>query len=346
MVLGLRWCLVLSCLFCLIEQSDSEAQETPQVVISAANAGNLHMTVGVAKRASQIRRGPGLHQLTLLDWNRNIEVVEESSFATVPAMSGPHKPIDIALSSDGKFAIWTARDQTYYTLDCLAENRSIRIEIGHDPGHAAIDSEGRLIAIGQTLWDPKTEGAGHSVMRLYDIDGHLLRELPPVKAGALTPVFSPNGKLLAVGNRNDVTRLYSTDSGQLLHTLDKQMSQDLAFSPDGKKLAVGYVNGEVGLWDVSTGNLIVEKPAGCKEVLSLDWNPQGDVLATCGNDGKTSLWSGNSLEHLWSADIGRVVLQVRFTSDGTRLLTSSATDAYAKENRTVSAWEVSGVAEK
>src|SRR5690606_27107747 len=111
----------------------------------------------------------------------------------------------------------------------------------------------------------------------------------------LWPVFSPDGKTLAVGNRNHETRLFETATGKLLFILPKKMSQQLAFSPDGKTLAVGYVNGGVALWSVATGNLLRESGAAVEEVYTVAWSPKGDVLATAGLSGKIVLWEPTKL---------------------------------------------------
>lgn len=335
-----RWCLALGWLCYSLWPTICDAQEQSPATISVNNAAHLQRISTHPKRASLILRGPGNGQLTFLDWNRKVEVVDELSLTPVPVFAAERRPIDIALCGAGDFVVWTERDQTSYTLESFSDRNSIQIEIGDDPGHAAVSPDGKLIAIGQTLWDPKTEGAGRSLMRLYDRSGRVVRELEACEAGALSPVFSPDGKVLAVGNRNGAMRLFEINSGKLLQVLEKEMTHEIAFSPDGTLLAAGYVDGSVALWHVSTGELLNTKLSGCKEVLSLDWSPQGDVLATCGNDGKTVLWNTANLEELWSVEIARVVLQVRFTSDGTRLLCSSATDAYAKEGRMISVWAV------
>ncbi|MFO1003070.1 MAG: hypothetical protein U0936_22280 [Planctomycetaceae bacterium] len=340
MMLSSRWCLVLGWLCCSLWPTISDAQEPSLAIISVNNAAHLQRISTLPKRASLILRGPERGQLTLLDWNRKVEVVDELSLTSIPVLAAERRPIDIALCPAGDFVVWTERDQTSYTVESFSDRTSIQIEVGDDPGHAAVSPDGKLIAIGQTLWDPKTEGAGSSRMRLYDKSGTVVREFESCEPGALSPVFSPDGKVLAVGNRNGVTRMFEISSGKLLHVMDKEMTHAIAFSPDGTKLAAGYVDGSVALWNVSTGELLNSKPSGCREVLSLDWSPQGDVLATCGHDGKTVLWNTTNLEELWSVDIARVVLQVRFTSDGTRLLSSSATDAYAKEGRMISVWTV------
>ena len=135
-------------------------------------------------------------------------------------------------------------------------------------------------------------------------------------------MFRPDGKVLAVGNRNHETRLYEAATGKLLHTLGKAQTQGLKFSPDGKVLAVGYVDGEVGLWDVGTGKLARSAPARVKEVYEVDWTPKGDVLVTAGREGKIVLWDPRDLTALRELESPEWVIQARFSPDGTRLWTA------------------------
>ncbi len=155
----------------------------------------------------------------------------------------------------------------------------------------------------------------------------------------MRPVFSPDGKLLAVGNRNFETRLFDVATGKQLHKFPKRMTHEIAFSPDGKTIAAGYVDGTVALWDVATGKLRHSKPSGAKEIYSVDWNPRGDLLATGGRQGKILLWDPTSLAVVKELDEMTFAMQVRFTQDGTRLLTSG-TPVYDRKDYRFTVWTV------
>jgi WD40 repeat protein len=319
--------------------SAAPAPERIITPISAKNAADIQSITELNKRAHRITRGPGKNELTFLDWGNGVEVVD-NNFRTVRTLTKDKLPIDFATTPEGKFQAWTERGTKTYTVLETATSKSFDIEFNGDPGAAAFSPDGKLIAIGDTLWDRRVPGASYSEMKLFDIAGKLVRTLEKSGPGGLTPVFSPDGKTLAVGNRNHETFVFEVASGKLLHTLDKKMTQEIAFSPDGETLAAGYVDGTVGLWDVATGKMLQSDATGGKEVYSVDWSPKGDVLVTAGREGKIVLWETQRLTKLKELDAPIWVISVKFTADGTRLLSSSSSDLGGKDDRKVAVWGV------
>ena len=67
--------------------------------------------------------------------------------------------------------------------------------------------------------------------------------------------------------------------------------QAVAFSPDGKILAAGYGQGITRLWDVDTQRQIGEPIAtGSDEIDSIEFSPDGKTLLTGSWDGTARLW--------------------------------------------------------
>jgi WD40 repeat protein len=310
-----------------------------QPVISTANAGQVRSVAEFPIHAYRIRRGPGPGELTIFDFNGPVEVVDDQRFASLRKLAEGAKGVDFAATGDGRYSAWQERGKTAYKLQDASSGKVIEIEVGASAGNAAFSPDGKLLAIGNTAWDPMVEGAGFSEMRLYDLSGKLVRTLEKSGAGGLTPVFSASGKLLAVGNRNHQTRIFEVETGKLLHTLDRKMTQEIAFSPDDKLLAAGYVDGMVMLWDMDTGQPRRATVSGCDEIYSVDWSPAGDVLATSGRRGNIVLWD-KELGKLKELGAPLWVIQARFTADGKGLLTSSAADLTAKTDRKITVWSV------
>jgi WD40 repeat protein len=100
-----------------------------------------------------------------------------------------------------------------------------------------------------TYGDPLPEGA---IARLGTV-----RSQPA--SGAHCVAYSPDGKTLATGDRDDVIRFRDSTTGkETLQLAGHQGTvRSLAFSPDGKLLASASNDGTVRLWDVASG-----RPAG------------------------------------------------------------------------------------
>ena len=65
----------------------------------------------------------------------------------------------------------------------------------------------------------------------------------------------------------------------------------LAFNPDGKRLASGSTDGTVKVWDLTAGAVLRTFQVG-NNVSSVDWHPDGDLLAAGIGDGHgVYVWS-------------------------------------------------------
>jgi WD40 repeat protein/tRNA A-37 threonylcarbamoyl transferase component Bud32 len=103
--------------------------------------------------------------------------------------------------------------------------------------------------------------------------------------------FSPDGKLLAAGDRGRRVRLFDLASGRVVRTLRIEAGPYwLAFSPDGRSLAVsGASQPFVAILDTQTGQTR-ERLSYPATVPCLAWHPGGRLLAAACNDMTVRLW--------------------------------------------------------
>jgi WD40 repeat protein len=134
---------------------------------------------------------------------------------------------------------------------------------------------------------------------------------------------------------NSTTSIFDPVSGKLLRELPKIMSQGLKFDPTGRTLAVSYVDAGLALWNAETGELLRSMQTRGNELYAVDWSPAGDVLATSGLGAAITLWDPRDLSILKELDAPEWVIQVRFSPDGTRLLTSGGSATPPKDQRVV-----------
>lgn len=150
--------------------------------------------------------------------------------------------------------------------------------------------------------------------------------LPPVTA----LVFSPDGKILAVGGYRAVT-LWSLPTGKALTAITHLPGpvQGLAFRPDGAQIAVAGgapgASGEVEVFDTGTFAKVGPTLEGHSDVvMSVAWSADGKWLATGSQDKTARLWQwpgGKELKVF--KDHSDAVTRVCFSSDGKSLYTAS-----------------------
>jgi WD40 repeat protein len=311
-------------------------RELPKAVISPENAERLVKIDELKRDVWRIVWMPRQRQVAFLSWQQPVEILEIDSFKQSRLIGEGHKPIQFAISNDGKNAAWSDNSTMVHVLDSKS-GKTLTVDTMTSQASIAFSPDGETFATGgygthAKLWKTKT---GELV--------HLLGPLPEDRLvkGGLTVVFSPDGKTLAVGNRNSVTRLFDVKTGNLLHKLANQMSHELKFSPDNRELAIVHVDGSIGIWDASNGNLLRSCNTKAEELYSLDWSPKGDMLATSGKKAKITLWDSRSLKMLKELDSPDWVIQVRFSPDGTRLVSSGGTILRSPE-RKVTIWGMTG----
>jgi WD40 repeat protein len=155
-------------------------------------------------------------------------------------------------------------------------------------------------------------------------------------ASILSVAFSPDGRLLAIGDSNNNIYFWQVGDGKQLLTCKGHNSwvRSLSFSPDGKFLASASDDQTVKLWDVYTGECLKTLQEHTSQVRSVVFSPKGKTLASSSEDQSLKLWdvhTGQCTQTLCSHNSR--VRSVAFSPDGQTL-------ASASDDRTVKLWNV------
>ncbi len=249
--------------------------------------------------------------------------VPEVPFVVLGGHTGP--VCSAVFSPDGKKVLTGSEDCTARIWDvgsgkCLHELKGHRFQVRD----VAFFPDGKNVftssADNARIWNSET---GEALQRL------VADRVAIVRFTAL----SPDGKRVAMGCGDKTTRIWDTDSGKELHRLaHASEAHFVAFSPDGKQL-VTLAKSDVRIWDTDTGDELHKLEERSKLIRFAAFSPDGKkiVLAgldeAVGNSGReesAQIWGVASEKALYRlVGHGNWIASVSFSSDGTRIVTSS-----------------------
>ena len=117
-------------------------------------------------------------------------------------------------------------------------------------------------------------------------------------------MFSPDSKIIAAGSDDKTLRLWSADTGKLLHTLSGHTDDvnSVAFSPDGNIIASASWDSNLRLWNVNMGKLL-------RTLITLDHNHIYSVAYS--PDGRTIASYDGFVIILWDVQTGQILRKFR-----------------------------------
>ena len=298
--------------------------------LSAAHASR---TAAIAFSPDSLRLATADAEGTIKIWN-DVPKLNSRSTASLTLKGHQGAISSIAFSSDGRRLITTSADQTARVWDLENAGAAIqRLEVASNSDGVDVDysPDGQLIAAAIPA---------SSTVRLWDAGtGKVVRDLTPDQPAVVYSVaFSPtDSRLLAVGYAGtsevilwdidagtELARLPgTTDLPGFVSSANNSPVGALAFSPDGKHLVAGFglknmlmstaAPSPLKVWDVASRKLIRRLNGHTGYCVSLDFSPDGTLLASGSRDGTAILWSTRTwkpIHTLTNPDLDSVFEQV------------------------------------
>ena len=188
----------------------------------------------------------------------------------------------LKFSPNGRFLASTGNDTTIRIWN-LEEDREVVTLRGHQAEvfSLAFSPDGKTLV----------SGGEDSTVRFWDVDRQVVIASFKNHQGRISSVdFSPDGKTAASANSDGTVRIWSLARENLVKTvsLDNYKVYSLAYCPDGRSLAIGtFFPGiaPVFSYDIETAEIAAKLTSHGGRVKSIDFSPDGKLLASCGDDG-------------------------------------------------------------
>lgn len=143
----------------------------------------------------------------------------------------------------------------------------------------------------------------------------------------VSSTFHPASSLLIVGFSNGVFGLWEMPSFTNVHTLSVSQEKitSVAINPSGEWLAFGASKlGQLLVWEWQSESYVLKQQGHYFDMNTLAYSPDGQQVATGGDDGKVKLWNASSgFCFVTFSDHSSSISAVEFAKQGTVIFSAS-----------------------
>jgi WD40 repeat protein/tRNA A-37 threonylcarbamoyl transferase component Bud32 len=239
----------------------------------------------------------------------------------------------VAVSSDGKMIATGSWDSTVKLWNPDGQKLQQLQQLGifsYNVNDVSFSPDGKTIATGSDDIDKS--------VKLWSVDGKILRTFKAHSSGVSSLSFSPDGKTIATASSDNTAKLWNLD-GKELRTLKGHTGSfsgliSVSFSPDGKIVATGGGDNYAKLWNLD-GQELRTLEGHSDVITSVSFSPDGKTIATGSGDNTVKLWNLDGQELRTLKGHSSIVSSVSFSPDGKTIATGSG-------DNTVKLWNLDG----
>lgn len=234
------------------------------------------------------------------------------------SLEGPKKGVTaVAFSPDGKFLAATSRDHSLRVWNTKTGAAKKLLPIPTDTFAFGVARNGQWLAVGDNSI------VGKTLKTLDVMSGETLQVVPGSNSSHPVLAMCKDGDKIAAGSFLDL-KLWDLTAGKEIPVPKSIYAAALAFSPDGKLLAVAEKNYKIKILDATNGTELKSLSGHGSLIHSVEFSPDGQCLASASEDNTVKLWAVNSGQELHSltAHTGHVVT-LAFSQDGRFLFSGS-----------------------
>ena len=198
-------------------------------------------------------------------------------------------------------AIGGQRQVILYNTDNLKGAGIIPFPKGY-PHSLNFSATGKLLVIGGG------RGANLGFSTVWDVTkGEQLLTVGEDLDAVLATDISADQRYIAHGGPDRLVRIFSTDTGEMLHKIKKHTDWVTAmrFGPKGKYVASGDRAGGIHVWEAEPGGRVASLMGHRGRITGLEW-VNTNVVASVSEDGTGKLWNIDEVTQLksWTAHTG------------------------------------------
>jgi WD40 repeat protein len=214
------------------------------------------------------------------------------------------------------------RDRTIKFWDHRTGELKRALNDGHSINSLVFSPDGKILAGGTG----KRLGECDYIVKLWDVHAGVLKNKLYRCSDYLKIVaFSPNGRLLAIGYDDQLTRtieIWDIKADKIVFGEDIDGVNSVAFSPDGKLLATGGEGKVISLWDTQTWQSTRKLRDSCR-ITSIAFSSDSKTLASGTSCDALNIWDINTGELKRMMENNCTAFSVAFLSDG-KIIASGA----------------------